>query len=323
MIKIRYIFFLVFLFSHVVVNGQASKMMYADTTRTGKPFSKNPHVIRYKGRFLMYSSVLPQKGKNAREIEITESSDLIHWKNVGYIYATESYEKNGISAPCVLVIKGKVHIFYQTYGNGANDAICHAVSTNGITSFIRNATNPIFKPNGKWTCGRAIDAEVFYFKGKYLMYFATRDPNYKFQLQGVASTPENSSFCKNTWTHLTVNEPAVKPELQWEGDCIEATSFIYKNKKLYMFYAGGYHNTPQQIGVAVSTDGLHWKRLSQEPFLRVGKQTEWNCTESGHPNIFEYKKRTYLFFQGNNDHCQTWWISNIEVFWNKNGPFLK
>ncbi len=59
------------------------KMMYADFSRRDKPFSKNPYVIWFKGRYLMYSSVLPQKGSDSREIEITESKDLIIWKNVG------------------------------------------------------------------------------------------------------------------------------------------------------------------------------------------------------------------------------------------------
>ena len=84
----------------------------------------------------MYSSVLPVKGSDAREIEITESTDLVNWKNVGYLNIKEEYEKKGISAPCVLVIKEKVHIFYQTYGNGKNDAICHAVSDDGITNIF-------------------------------------------------------------------------------------------------------------------------------------------------------------------------------------------
>lgn len=305
------------------VSAQTGRMMYADTTRTGQPFSKNPYVIRLGGRYLMYSSVLPVKGSAAREIEITESHDLIHWKKVGLISAQEPYEKVGISAPCVLVIKGKVHMFYQTYGNGKNDAICHAVSDDGIHNFRRNATNPVFRPDGSWNCGRAIDAEVFFYKGRYLMYFATRDPKYKYQLQGVATTPANSNFNRESWTHLTPDAPVMKPELPWEGDCIEATSFIQRNGLLYMFYGGGYHNTPQQIGVAVSNDGLSWKRLSDQPFLPVGKPGEWNSSESGHPHIMDLGKRTFLFFQGNNDGCKTWWISNVEVFWNKKGPYLK
>ena len=62
-----------------------------------------------------------------------------------------------------------------------------------------------------------------------------------------------------------------------------------------MFYAGAYNNAPQQIGVAVSEDGLNWKRLSEEPFLRNGKPGEWNSSESGHPHLFTDLERTDLF----------------------------
>lgn len=53
------------------------------------------------------------------------------------------------------------------------------------------------------------------------------------------------------------------------GECIEGASIVKKDNKLYMFYAGAYNNAPQQIGVAVSEDGLNWKRLSEEPFYEM------------------------------------------------------
>ena len=300
-----------------------NNMMYADTTRRGKPWSKNPFVLRFGGRYLMYSSILPVRGSEAREIEITESHDLVHWKNVGVIRVQEPYEKNGISAPCALVKDGKVHVFYQTYGNGTNDAICHAVSDDGITGFKRNPSNPIFRPDGAWNCGRAIDAEVFFHEGRYLMYYATRDPGYKIQMQGVAAASANTRFHRDEWTHLSKDGPILKPELPWEGECIEAASIIRRNGQLYMFYAGSYDNTPQQIGVATSKDGVKWTRLFDEPFLRNGRPGEWNSSESGHPGIFDDGDRSFLFYQGNPDNGKTWWLSNVEVFWNEKGPFLK
>jgi predicted GH43/DUF377 family glycosyl hydrolase len=310
-------------FGQGIRNGNKPEMMYADSSRRGKPWSKNPHVIRFDGRYLMYTSVLPVKGSKAREIEITESQDLIHWKNVGMMRIEEAYEKNGISAPGVLVINGKVHVFYQTYGNGVNDALCHAVSENGISNFKRNPSNPIFKPDGEWNCGRAIDAEVFFYKNKYFLYYATRDPEMKIQMQGVATAPANTDFSRNDWTHHSKEEPILKPELPWEGECIEAASIIERNGKLYMFYGGGYNNWPQQIGVAESNDGISWQRLSDTPLLSNGKQGEWNSSESGHPHIFEdIDGTTFLFFQGNDDHGNTWFISKVEIGWNEKGPFI-
>lgn len=200
------------------VSGQ-EKMMFGDTSRKGVPFSKDPHVIRFNGRYLMYFSIPPfddkTNPKQGWNIGIAESSDLIHWEKVGEINPSGEYESKGLCAPCALVIGGKVHLFYQTYGNGRNDAICHAVSSDGL-SFERNPTNPVFKPTGDWNCGRAIDAEVVKFNDRYLLYFATRDPNYEIQIQGVATAPENTSFNRDEWTQLT-HYPIMVPEYEWEG----------------------------------------------------------------------------------------------------------
>jgi hypothetical protein len=92
---------------------------------------------------------------------------------------------------------------------------------------------------------------------------------------------------------------------------------------ILVFCSGAYNNAPQQVGVAVSIDGVNWKRISDEPFLMNGKPGEWNFSESGHPHIFtDDKGRTYLFFQGNKDKGKTWFISNIEVKWRRKGPYL-
>jgi predicted GH43/DUF377 family glycosyl hydrolase len=191
------------------------------------------------------------------------------------------------------------------------------VSSDGI-HFERNPTNPVFHPSGDWNCGRAIDAEVCLFKGRYFLYFATRDSAFKIQKLGVAVAPGSTSFNKEDWRQAA-DSSILYPELPWEDECIEGPSIAEQGGKLYMFYAGAYNNHPQQIGVAVSDDGLSWKRLFKEPFLPNGKPGEWNASESGHPHLFtDADGRTYLFFQGNNDQGKTWYLSNKEVFW-KNG----
>jgi predicted GH43/DUF377 family glycosyl hydrolase len=306
--------------------GFRPKMLFVDTSRTGVPFAKDPFVIKFQGRYLMYYSIPPYKDKlnpvQGWGLGIAESKDLNSWTRIGEITPDGEYEKKGLAAPCALVIGDKVNLFYQTYGNGKNDAICHAVSSDGI-HFTRNPTNPVFHPTGTWNCGRAIDAEVFRYKDKYLLFFATRDTSYKIQIQGVASAPSSTDFNRDQWTQLT-DYPILKPEYPWEGACIEAAAVVQQGDLLYMFYAGAYNNNPQQIGVAKSKDGIKWERLSNKPFLTNGDPGEWNYSESGHPNLFKDEDgRTYLFFQGNKDNGKTWFISNIEVGWNEKGPYLK
>lgn len=301
------------------------EMYFGDTARTGIPFSKDPHVIWFKGSYLMYYSVPGYKNSDNKQvgwgIAVAQSGDLIQWKRIGEINSDPAaeYESKGFCAPCAIVIDDKVHLFYQTYGNGKNDAICHAWSVDGI-NFTRDQSNPVFRPNGEWNCGRAIDAEVIQFNGQYFLYYATRDSAYKIQMVGVAIS-DNGNLNGKNWRNLSVNGPILKPELPWEKDCIEGASVIEKNGRLYMFYAGAYNNAPQQIGVAVSDDGIQWKRLFAEPFLANGKPGEWNASESGHPHIFNKPNGDdFLFFQGNNSKGKNWFLSNVKVIWKEGMP---
>jgi predicted GH43/DUF377 family glycosyl hydrolase len=305
-------------------NHSSAQMMFADDSR-GRPFSKDPHVIFFKGRYLLYYS-LPSFGDGRASdgwaIGIAESRDLTNWKKVGEILPQADYEAKGMCAPGALVRDGKVHLFYQTYGNGPKDAICHAISEDGI-SFTRDATNPVFHPAGNWTSGRAIDAEVVIDGPTAFLYFATRDPASKIQKLGVATASSKSDFSREAWKQAS-EDSILFPQLPWEGECIEAPSVIKRGNEFVMFYAGAYNNWPQQVGVAISRDGLHWHRASEQPFLTNGKPGEWNASESGHPHIFRDRSgRTWLFFQGNQTQGKDWYLSKVEVFWRNGRPSLK
>lgn len=312
-------------FCCLFAEAQQPAMMFSDASGSGAPLAKDPFVLKYKGRYLMYFSIRKLSdtahGMDGWAIGIAESHDLYNWKKTGEINPSAPYEKNGLCAPGAIIKDGKIHLFYQTYGNGPKDAICHAVSEDGI-NFTRDASNPVFNPAGTWTNGRAIDAEVTFFKGKYFLFFASRDPEGKIQLQGVATAPAKTDFSKKDWTQAS-DSSILKPALTWEGACVEGASVIQRGKKLYMFYAGNYNNSPQQIGLAMSNDGIQWQRVSQKPFLPNGKPGEWNSSESGHPDIFKDDDgRTYLFYQGNNDHGKSWYLSNLQIGWNKKGPYI-
>ena len=306
-----------------VLFGQA--MMFGDTTRLGRPFSKDPHVVTFKGKYLMYYSIPPKAnsaGMVGWGIGVAESGNLTKWKRIGEITPCGTYEAKGLCAPCALVRNDTVHLFYQTYGNGKKDAICHAWSVDGLT-FIRDASNPIYAPTGDWNCGRAIDAEVVFCNNQYYLYYATRTPDYSTQIIGVATAGAGASFDRACWKDAS-NEAILVPQYPWEGKCVEGASVVQMGDYMFMFYAGAYNNNPQQVGVARSKDGIHWEKLGNKPFLVNGDVGTWNYCESGHPHIFKSAKgKTYLFYQGNNDFGKTWLLSNMPVFWKDNEPYLK
>lgn len=302
-----------------VAQGQ---MMYSDTSR-GFSKAKDPAVVRFKGRYFLYYTVKQNKVVTGLRIGVATSEDLLVWKKWGELEAEHEYEKRGFGAPGAVVLDGKVHLFYQSSGTGRRDAICHAWSEDGYR-FTRNPSNPVFRPTGAWTAGRAIDADVIEHDGRLLLYYSTRDPDMKIQMQGVASAPIDSDFGRDRWTQLNPDGPILRPELPWEKDCIEAAALCRHGDQLYMFYAGRYNNDPQQIGCAISSDGVEWKRLSDTPLLPNGKEGEWNSSESGHPYAFTDDDRvTYLFYQGNNDHGASWYLSKARIGWRDGVPFVE
>jgi predicted GH43/DUF377 family glycosyl hydrolase len=262
----------------------------------------------------------PTNAPRGWAIGIAGSRDLVNWKKIAELLPEQECEKNGVCAPGARVLNDKVHLFYQTYGNGPKDAICHAVSGDGL-HFQKDASNPVFRPTGAWNNGRAIDAEVVPFGDRLLLYFATRDPTSKIQQLGVAAADLKSDFGRAAWRQIC-DAPLLKPELPWETKCIEAPTVLRRGDTLYLFYAGGYNNDPQQIGCATSKDGVHFQRLFvEQPLLANGKPGEWNSSESGHPGIFEDEDgQLYLFYQGNPDRGRTWFLSQIKLGWDGDKP---
>jgi hypothetical protein len=303
-------------------------MLFSDTTRLGRPFAKDPAVVHFHGKYFLYYSIPSPDPKLSHGfvegwgIGIATSDDLIHWQRVGELPSVPGVDQAGFAAPGARVINGKLHLFYQTYGNGEKDAICHATSNDGI-HFDRDPSNPVFHPTGPWTCGRAIDADVIEFKGKVFLYCATRDPHMKIQMITGASADPTSPLGKTDWHQLPFDGPLLKPEMPWEQDCLEAPATGLHDGKLYLFYGGAYNNRPQQIGCAVSDDGIHFHRVSNKPLLPNGPPGSWNSSESGHPFCFtDDDGQTYLFYQGNNDHGKTWSLSCVKVQWNGATPVL-
>jgi predicted GH43/DUF377 family glycosyl hydrolase len=324
----------VFLASRAVAESpfDTPRMMFADDV-SGKPMSKDPAVVKFKGKYWLYYSIPPydRKPTTGWTIGVATSVNLVDWKKAAELQNTGEVEAKGFTAPGAIVLDDRVHLFYQTYGNRQKDAICHAWSDDGI-NFTRNPTNPVFRPTGDWTVGRAIDADVIVHEGKLLLYWATRDPEMKVQMLGVATAPLDSDFSRENWTQLNQDSPILAPtvptklddtdlDLAWEKRCIEAAAMAHHGGRLYLFYAGGYNNEPQQIGVAVSDDGVNFKRLSDKPFIPNGPPGSWNSSESGHPFLFQDDDgQDYLFYQGNNSKGKTWYLSVVPIDWKDGKP---
>lgn len=298
-------------------------MIFTDSHGSRENFAKDPAVIRFGGRYYLYfSGYCNHAEKEVLVVGIASSPDMEHWNFIEYMPLTQECEKSGVGAPAAYVEGGKAHLFYQTYGNQERDAICHAISDDGI-HFEKDVTNPIFSPTKDWCCGRAIDADVVAFHGKLFLYFATRDHEMKIQKQGCAYAPLGSDYSRAAWTQA-VNAAILSPEFVWEGKCIEAAATLVYNKKIYLFYGGSYNCTPQQIGYAVSDDGIRFTKPQNTPFIPCGNPGDWNASESGHPYAFvDDDGKIYLFYQGSPDGGKSWYLSRCQIDFTDGVPYVK
>jgi hypothetical protein len=66
----------------------APAMYFGDSSRLGRPYAKDPHAVKFNGRYLMYYSIpgIPKSDTmSGWGIGIAESHDLTLWKRVGEI----------------------------------------------------------------------------------------------------------------------------------------------------------------------------------------------------------------------------------------------
>ena len=204
-------------------------------------------------------------------------------------------------APCVKVLDGEIHLFYQMGWEGTEGMsnIWHAVSEDGIT-FVNTCDSPVFIPETGWSIKRSIDAEVYPVGDRLILLFATRDTTATYQMMGMAEAPYGSDYGPDKWKLVSVDGPLLKPEYPWEMSCVEAPTVVEHKGIWYMFYAGAYNHEHQQIGLAVSGDGRHFTRIPPDGLcFPSGPEDSWNAAESGHPGVFrDDDGQVYLFFQG-------------------------
>ena len=294
--------------------------------------TKDPAVVRLGDTYWMYYSYRRGEGW---DIGIARSDNLLDWTFAGYLGddARIAAAHGGIAAPGAIVIDGTIHLFYQTYP-GSPAAIVHAASLDGqLFSPTGTSDRPLFSPTGNWNNGRAIDADIVRNGNELLLYWATRDPGGGVQTPGVSRSFLDRTDWYAHWQQVDTAGPLLWPgrpteadraagiteaDLAWEGQCIEAPAVLIRNRRFYLFYGGNYNNHPQQIGVAISADGIHFHRLfGGQPILGPGPKGSWNSSESGHPFAFtDADGQSYLFYQGDNlaDGLR-WKLSVCKIAW--------
>jgi len=116
----------------------------------------------------------------------------------------------------------------------------------------------------------------------------------------VLKLPFTASIAQTNWTKYE-NNPVLSPVTpsNWEDWGVYAPFVLKQGDTLKMWYTGVKSFGVQQIGYAVSIDGINWQRYQNNPVLRVGSPGSWDAVYVGYPRIIFDGSTYHMWYFGN------------------------
>ncbi len=227
--------------------------------------------------------------QNLGSIGYATSTDGIQWTrysgNPVLTGTPASWEQGSVGIPSVLQDGNTLHMWYLGGQNPDGGTIGYATSKDGI--HWKKHPSPVFQPAaGSWYVGGIFPGTVIKEKGIFKMWFSGSDvsvsqsgPNSKTGI-GLATSPDginwtvyNDPSTNTAPYHLS--DPVVNHGApgEWDASSALAPSVIKTKCGYEMWYAGEIYNVSQNLGYAVSPDGIHWVKSPQNPVIL---NDDWN-----------------------------------------------
>jgi len=248
----------------------------------------NPSVVRRGNSYYNFYSGFD--GRRWRTLLATSAGGL-SWKKEGPVLAPDPRSGEGeyIAANGSAIFDdGEFRYWYQA-GPKENPRLGFAHSTDGL--HWQKAHFPVmdFGPRGSWDERGLADPYVIKLAGYYYMFYLGQD-RAREQRLGVARSLDGISWQKlrsnpilelgkyGSFDELGLGEPAV-----WIA-----------NGYYWMLYTGRDARELRRLGMARSTDGVHWQKL---PEIFAGPQP-WNSSVICDPTIELLEGRLAVWFGG-------------------------
>ena len=178
------------------------------------------------------------------------------------------WEIEGVAQPKILLENNLYKMYYAGYAGAGYTYVAYAESQDGL-NWTRPISNPIISPGdpGSWDSWSVQAGSILNENNLYRMYYTGWSDNYGSWDIGLATSADGLH-----WEKLP--QPILYGASGWEYQ-IHVSSVIKYGNTYFLFYTG--RNLPNyNIGLATSTDGLHWERFSGNPILTNTESWEAN-----------------------------------------------
>jgi predicted GH43/DUF377 family glycosyl hydrolase len=149
---------------------------------------------------------------------------------------------------------------------------------------------PVMSPDVKgWDSAEVLNPSVVAHDQQYWNFYSGY--NGKIWQTGVATSADGIA-----WTRKGL---AVSPDANgWGRGYIAANgSALWRNGEFLIWYEAGEHEGEKRIGLARSTDGVHFRKEAK-PVLDVGPYESWDERDVADPYVIEVGEWLYMYYLG-------------------------
>jgi predicted GH43/DUF377 family glycosyl hydrolase len=198
------------------------------------------------------------------KIGFAVSDDGISWSVLATAVLSPSvrlWDESTVLNQSVIWDNGEYKMWYMAWGSDVIGKTGYATSPDGI-SWTKHP-NPVMEPgSAEWESGSVGVGTVLLVDGGYKMWYVAADNTV------IAATNTNIGYATSTdgitWQRDTLNNPVLTTGApgQWDDAFLKTPNVIIIDSTHYMFYTGSRNNVGKEIGLATSSDGIHWTKYN-------------------------------------------------------------
>ncbi len=232
----------------------------------------DPVVLRHQGKYYAYTTHTPDYPRMVRGIRLHTSTDLVNWKDEGFVLKNEdSWGNSRFWAPDIVEKDGTFHLYYA-----ADERMCVATAKSPTGPFRQEKREPMLPESIR------IDGHVFEDDDgqRYFYYVTFNDGN---EIWGGKLNDDLFTVDPGTLRLM------VKPDQPWERHqwpVTEGAEMLKHKGTYYLTYSGSHFENPEYaVGYATSGSPLGpWKKYQFNPVMKstaYARGTAHHCfTES-------------------------------------------
>jgi predicted GH43/DUF377 family glycosyl hydrolase len=231
------------------------------------------------------------------------SGPILAPKGNPFLYYPGNWEGRWVYNPRVIKHNGIYYLFY-TGKSGVNFLLDLKIqlrqdigvqTSKDLLKWERLANNPVLSPSSvpsEWDSDLVAHPFILKNKDRYFMYYdGSQKGDWKESI-GIAVSKNLTN-----WTKL--DKPVLQPgPYKWNKKHVSRCCVINDSKGDFYMYFAGHDGDCERIGLAKSSDGLKWKKVSECPVIDLGDIGEWDSRFVSDPRVIKVGEYYLMFYTG-------------------------